>query len=72
MTADLEQADTLKYSAPLRHMSNQIDKEIMRAGRMGNPREHLAPGHPAHHAESVTVWSRDVTEFHFTIDRHAS
>ncbi len=72
MIAYLEQADTLKYSAPPRRLSNKIDKEIMRAGRMGNPREQIAPDHLAQHAESVTVWSQGGTDFHFTIDRQAS
>ncbi|WP_334014624.1 hypothetical protein [Burkholderia orbicola] len=43
MIAYLEQADTLKYAAPLRRLSNKIDKEIARAGRMGNPRAQVAP-----------------------------
>ncbi|RQS32506.1 hypothetical protein DIE03_11650 [Burkholderia sp. Bp8992] len=43
MIAYLEQADELKYAAPLRRLSIKIDKEIMRAGRMGNPRAHVAP-----------------------------
>ncbi|WGS46055.1 hypothetical protein LFL97_25590 [Burkholderia sp. JSH-S8] len=43
MIAYLEQADTLKYSAPLRRLSIKIDKEILRAGRMGSPREPIAP-----------------------------
>ncbi|MDR6499982.1 hypothetical protein ACPUER_08680 [Burkholderia sp. DN3021] len=70
--AYLEHADMFKCSTPLRRLSNKIDKEIMRASRMGNPREHLAPDHLAQHAESVAVWSQGMTEFHFTIDRHAS
>ncbi|WP_175872670.1 hypothetical protein [Burkholderia sp. BCC0397] len=43
MIAYLEQADTLKYAAPLRRLSNKIDKEITRAGRIGNPRAPVAP-----------------------------
>ncbi|WP_158361644.1 hypothetical protein [Burkholderia pyrrocinia] len=43
MIAYLEQADTLKYSAPPRRVPNRIDKAIMRAGRMGNLREQSAP-----------------------------
>ncbi|MET3820416.1 hypothetical protein [Burkholderia ambifaria] len=43
MIAYLERADELKYAAPLRRLSLKIDKEIMRAGRMGNPRAPIAP-----------------------------
>ncbi|NTX28681.1 hypothetical protein HT746_16340 [Burkholderia pyrrocinia] len=43
MIAYLEQADTLKYAASLRRLAIKIDKEIMRAGRMGNPRAPIAP-----------------------------
>ncbi|MDR9241569.1 hypothetical protein FEP07_05607 [Burkholderia multivorans] len=43
MIAYLERADELKYAAPLRRLALKVDKEIMRAGRMGNPRVHIAP-----------------------------
>ena len=43
MIAYLEQADTAQYTAPLRRLSIKVDKEIMRAGRMGNPRAQVAP-----------------------------
>ncbi|MBH9723909.1 hypothetical protein JAO10_26615 [Burkholderia contaminans] len=43
MIAYLERADELKYAAPLRRLAIKIDKEIMRAGRMGNPRAPIAP-----------------------------
>ncbi|WP_175672916.1 hypothetical protein [Burkholderia ambifaria] len=43
MIAYLDRADELQYAAPLRRLSNKIDKEIMRAGRMGNPRASVAP-----------------------------
>ncbi|KVP17882.1 hypothetical protein BGV60_23345 [Burkholderia ubonensis] len=43
MIAYLERADELKYAAPLRRLSIKIDKEISRAGRMGNPRAPVAP-----------------------------
>ncbi|MGT0246644.1 hypothetical protein [Burkholderia pyrrocinia] len=43
MIAYLEQADTLKYAAPLRRLSIKIDKEITRAGRIGNARAPVAP-----------------------------
>ncbi|QVN18270.1 hypothetical protein [Burkholderia pyrrocinia] len=43
MIAYLEQADALKYAAPLRRLAIKIDKEIMRAGRMGDPRAPIAP-----------------------------
>ncbi|KWK54067.1 hypothetical protein WT81_18855 [Burkholderia stagnalis] len=43
MIAYLERADELKYAAPLRRLSNKIDREITRAGRMGNPRAPIAP-----------------------------
>ncbi|NTZ84296.1 hypothetical protein FCJ61_15155 [Burkholderia metallica] len=43
MIAYLEQADTLKYAAPLRRLSNKIDKEITRAGRVSNARAPVAP-----------------------------
>ncbi|WP_174379953.1 hypothetical protein [Burkholderia pyrrocinia] len=43
MIAYLERADELKYAAPLRRLSLKIDKEITRAGRMGNPRASVAP-----------------------------
>ncbi|MCW3586095.1 tyrosine-type recombinase/integrase [Burkholderia cenocepacia] len=33
---------------------------------------HLAPDHLAQHAESVTVWSQGVTDFHASLDRQAS
>ena len=33
----------MKYAAPLRRLAIKIDKEIMRAGRMGNPRAPIAP-----------------------------
>ncbi|UXU92428.1 hypothetical protein [Burkholderia sp. S-53] len=42
MIAYLEQADTLKYRAPPRRLSSKIDKEIVRAGRTGNPRAQIA------------------------------
>ncbi|AOJ62761.1 hypothetical protein WJ32_10040 [Burkholderia ubonensis] len=43
MIAYLEQADTLKYSAPLRRLKIKVEKEITRAGRMDCPREPIAP-----------------------------
>ncbi|WP_230945500.1 hypothetical protein [Burkholderia pseudomultivorans] len=43
MIAYLEQADTLKYAAPLRRLAIKLDKEITRAGRLGNPRAPIAP-----------------------------
>ncbi len=43
MIAYLDRADELQYAAPLRRLSNKIDKEIMRAGRIGNPRASVAP-----------------------------
>ncbi|WP_175981471.1 hypothetical protein [Burkholderia sp. BCC1630] len=43
MIAYLDRADELKYAAPLRRLSNKIDREITRAGRMGNPRAPIAP-----------------------------
>ncbi|MCA8067766.1 hypothetical protein [Burkholderia sp. AU38729] len=43
MIAYLDRADELQYAAPLRRLSNKIDKEIMRAGRMGNSRASVAP-----------------------------
>ncbi|PRD93830.1 hypothetical protein C6P88_12270 [Burkholderia contaminans] len=43
MIAYLDRADELQYAAPLRRLSNKIDKEITRAGRMGNPRASVAP-----------------------------
>ncbi|WP_420914489.1 tyrosine-type recombinase/integrase [Burkholderia stabilis] len=33
---------------------------------------HLAPGHLAQHAESVTVWSQGGTKFHVTLGHQAS
>ncbi|WP_446904496.1 hypothetical protein [Burkholderia sp. YIM B11467] len=38
MIAYLDRADELQYAAPLRRLSNKIDREITRAGPMGNPR----------------------------------
>ncbi|WP_155640924.1 hypothetical protein [Burkholderia pseudomultivorans] len=43
MIAYLERADELKYAAPLRRLTIKLDKEIMRSGRLGNPRAQLAP-----------------------------
>ncbi|WP_155625097.1 hypothetical protein [Burkholderia multivorans] len=43
MIAYLEQADTQKYSAPLRLLKIKMEREIRRAGRMANPREQIAP-----------------------------
>ncbi len=43
MIAYLDRADELKYAAPLRRLSIKIDREISRAGRMGNPRAPVAP-----------------------------
>ncbi len=43
MIAYLDRADELKYAAPLRRLSSKIDREISRAGRMGNPRAPVAP-----------------------------
>ncbi|MFY4697617.1 hypothetical protein [Burkholderia glumae] len=43
MIAYLEQADTVKYAAPLRRLALKIDKEIVRSCRMGNPRAQIAP-----------------------------
>ncbi|KVD09413.1 hypothetical protein WI80_13995 [Burkholderia ubonensis] len=43
MIAYLEQADTLKCSAPLRRLKIKVEKEITRAGRIGSPREPIAP-----------------------------
>ncbi|HEM7803752.1 MULTISPECIES: hypothetical protein [Burkholderia] len=43
MIAYLDQADELKYAAPLRRLSHKIDREVKRAGRMGNPRAPVAP-----------------------------
>lgn len=43
MIAYLEQADTLKYAAPLRRLANKIDKEIARGGRVSNTRAPVAP-----------------------------
>ncbi|MCA8255580.1 hypothetical protein LGM89_20115 [Burkholderia sp. AU31624] len=43
MIAYLDRADELQYAAPLRRLSNKLDKEIMRAGRMGNSRASVAP-----------------------------
>jgi hypothetical protein len=43
MFAYLDRADELQYAAPLRRLSNKIDKENMRAERMGNPRASVAP-----------------------------
>ncbi|KWK02444.1 hypothetical protein [Burkholderia stagnalis] len=43
MIAYLEQADTLKYGAPLRRLKIKLEKEISRAGRMNSPREPIAP-----------------------------
>lgn len=43
MITYLDRADELKYAAPLRRLSIKIDREVSRAGRMGNPRAPVAP-----------------------------
>ncbi|WP_146774311.1 hypothetical protein [Burkholderia cepacia] len=43
MIAYVDRADELQYAAPLRRLSNKIDREMRRAGRMGNPRADVAP-----------------------------
>ena len=43
MIAYLDRADELQYAAPLRRLSNKIDREVTRAGRMNNPRAPVEP-----------------------------
>lgn len=43
MIAYIEWSNELKYASPLRRLSIKIDKEIMRAGRLNNPRAPVAP-----------------------------
>ncbi|WP_155638880.1 hypothetical protein [Burkholderia cepacia] len=42
MIAYIEWSNELKYASPLRRLSIKIDKEIMRAGRLNNPRAPVA------------------------------